>query len=563
MGFPLFAEALVQIFCSELNLYKQKWRTRKATELIEGTACSEDEKLEAGHAAGALNCVASVVGYREDETVWRKCLESYRDNYDGCVQAICMGIDGNQVEDLDMVQTAEEVFGLELTVIDLDETFGALASKVAITGCSSPVDSPMLGPTSEKVSLPGSEMEGVTIMEALVSRATAILNAHGVLHLSERGPVRPVCITQPHHSKKEIMFTTFIFSLAMAQANDIDFMWSSDSDSWVYPGTLDTAIRSIYPDERIGGTATRFSIHNAKDSTIACLAAATYEADFALQIGLLSSCDTTDCQPGPCALFRRKALEEIVLPWPPLSFPSPLTFPPKLVNDDRHLTTRLLLAHHSVTSNPSITTATDTPVTIPRYILQQTRWARASFVEATCYPRIFLLHHPILCLSTFRRFYIPGLNILIVTRYLATGTTASFSSLPDILARLLVASLYSAFALGKGWSAAPLHAASMLLFQAPQAAFQVWAALSMFENQWATGARSKAERSRVRRCGVANWVGQGGPLVVTAVWLGLVVAALGKCLAGKLGWGDWDGVAALGGFVGMVVAFVVAVWRGG
>ncbi|KAF4551986.1 Hypothetical protein D9617_11g008330 [Elsinoe fawcettii] len=555
-GFPLFAESIVQIICSEINIFKQRKRERKADEALED-GIDLDEKLEEGKSKTDISCVTSVVGYREDEIIWRKCLESYRDNYDGVVRAVCMGIDGNEVEDLAMVQTAEDVFGVELTIVDLDETFGALAGKASARLPSSPQDSPILGPISEKRPFVVDTPEQESIVTALVSKATAILEAHGSLYTSSTGPVRPICITQPHHSKKEIMFTAFIFSIAIAQANDISFLWSTDSDSWVYPGTLSTAIKSIYADERIGGTATRFSIHNSRESTIAYLAAATYEADFALQIGLLSACETTDCQPGPCALFRLSALEEAVLPWYQQNI---FGFRPKLVNDDRHLTTRLLLAGHRITSNPLITTATDTPVTIPRYIVQQIRWARASFVEGTCYPRIFLLHHPLLCLATFRRFYIPALNILIVTRYLLIGEGSGFSSLADIGARLALASLYSSCRVGRGIRDMPVHAASMLLFQVPQSAFQVWAGLSMFENQWGTTGRSQAEKQR----GLGLWwlVGQAGPLGVVGVWLVMVAGALGRWVAGRVV-EDGEMWGVLVGAVVMGAGYVGAIARGG
>lgn len=218
--------------------------------------------------------------------------------------------------DVYQVLTVNQVFGADLIIVELDETFGSLADKMSSQSPSPSDDPASLLPLHEK-SLPQVTVdeEEDDIVDTLVARASIILEAHGALYNTGFTSVRPVCITQPHHSKKEIMFTTFIFSLAIARANDIDFLWSSDSDSWVFPGTLDTAIKSIYSDARIGGTATRFSIHNDSASTIATLVAATYEADFALQIGVLSSCNTTDCQPGPCALFRVSALTPILLPW--------------------------------------------------------------------------------------------------------------------------------------------------------------------------------------------------------------------------------------------------------
>lgn len=172
------------------------------------------------------------------------------------------------------------------------------------------------------------------------------------------------------------------------------------------------------------------------------------------------------------------------------------------------------------------------------------------------------MHHPLLCLATFRRFYLPALNIWLVIRYLTSGQSAGFSSLPDVALRLATAGAYSAFRMGGGWTSVPRLCASMLLFQVPQAAFQVWAAASAFENGWGTGGRSEGER---RRKGAWEW-GKVGPVWVTGLWLGAVGGAVAKGVAVVL---DVGGKAVMGeevvagiGFVVVVVLFAVAVWRG-
>jgi len=151
------------------------------------------------------------------------------------------------------------------------------------------------------------------ILDLLVSRATSILSDQGVLDNLKR--LKPICITQPHRCKKEILFTNMIFLLALAKAQDVSFIWSSDSDSWIYPGALEEAVGSIAIDEAIGGSSLALKVHNQDESYIAKLVAAHYSADLYLSRGQLSAFDVTDCQPGPSAVFRRYALEPILVPW--------------------------------------------------------------------------------------------------------------------------------------------------------------------------------------------------------------------------------------------------------
>ena len=111
------------------------------------------------------------------------------------------------------------------------------------------------------------------------------------------------------------MFTNFIFGLALGRFNNISYLWTSDSDTWVYPDTLYQTIGCMAADPSIGGSCASLSIHNEKESLVSALGAAAYWSELAITRGLTGAVDTVDCQPGPCAAFRVAALEPVLMDW--------------------------------------------------------------------------------------------------------------------------------------------------------------------------------------------------------------------------------------------------------
>ena len=152
------------------------------------------------------------------------------------------------------------------------------------------------------------------VLGFLITRASQILQENSLLYVPA-GVLQPICLYQPHLSKKDIMFTTLIFALAFAGANNIDFIWSSDSDSWIYPDTLHQALGSMVSNESVAGSCTALRIHNHCASVVAKMVAATYSTDLALTSGMLGAFDAVDCQSGPCALFRKDPLRAILVAW--------------------------------------------------------------------------------------------------------------------------------------------------------------------------------------------------------------------------------------------------------
>ncbi|KAF4547866.1 Hypothetical protein D9617_35g090170 [Elsinoe fawcettii] len=505
-GYPLIAEGVIQAVCSEVNRRKMLARRSAAAQMT----C--EDKMEIGSAVRA-ECIATVVGYREDATIFRQCLDSYDANFDNRHKAVCIGIDGNDQEDLEMTEVAEQVFGDRLLKIELPESFGQIARNRMMSDFNY---------EKQHFREKGDDSDG-WMVASLMTKAADILRSHGVLYCSADDP-QPICIVQPHHSKKEIMFTTFIFALALARANDVEFIWSSDSDSWVFKDTIATAIDCIQPDEKLAGSCTSLTIHNGKASVVASMVAATYETDLALTSGLLSSCDSTDCQSGPCAIFRCEALKSIILPW----YNQMVLGQRPIVNEDRHLTTRILLTGDKVTYNPLIEVATDTPTTITKWCAQQVRWSRATAIETFCYPRMFMMRHPVLFIYSFRRLLVPVVNFAIVTRYLVTGVGSQFSSMEDIGVRVLLCALYATLHRNNGIKGFFIHAFSQVFLQVPQAAFLFYASITMFDSSWGGGLRSGSAKSGLlqRQFGGKHV----GAMLVTILWVATVAAAFTRYL---------------------------------
>lgn len=115
--------------------------------------------------------------------------------------------------------------------------------------------------------------------------------------------------------KKGIMFTTFIFSLVIAEMLGIEFMWSSDSDTMVLEDTLERTISTIAGDPTVGGASSGLTVHNGDDTVVTRLTATVYWAELYLTRSTPACTATSDCQSGPCTAFRLSALSAILMPW--------------------------------------------------------------------------------------------------------------------------------------------------------------------------------------------------------------------------------------------------------
>jgi hyaluronan synthase len=129
------------------------------------------------------------------------------------------------------------------------------------------------------------------------------------------GGITKLCIYEPHLHKKAIMFTSFIFSIVISEALDIEFMWSSDSDTIVLPDSLPKTIATVAGDENAGGASSGLIVHNEHETLWTKLASAVYWCELYLTRSAVASSGTSECQSGPSAVFRVSALPGILYCW--------------------------------------------------------------------------------------------------------------------------------------------------------------------------------------------------------------------------------------------------------
>jgi hyaluronan synthase len=537
--FPITIESIWQISLAEVNRRKNIRRIQKIKPVVdEETGFTEKQKV--------VRHMASIVGYREEPGLFTKCLQSYRSSPG--LEIMLVGIDGDQAEDMEMVRiagevcnnrklhcsrlTAVQVFPETMVKIHIEEPYGPLAVRIAQTYVDRKLEDtkgveykPHM---NDETQTPPKELLEESYKYALrmvFEKAVATLQEHKVLHIpgSDLGAI---CLYQPHKCKKDIMFTNMIFSLALGQANDIEYLWTSDSDTWVYPETLYQVIGCMSADPLIGGSCSALSIHNGHESIIANLGAAAYWTELAITRGQTGAVDSVDCQPGPCAAFRLIALEPILLRWYTQTSIGIKT----VVNEDRHLTTNLLLNGWKVTFNTSALASTDTPTTLLRWLLQQIRWARATHIETFQYPQVYSIHNPILFVTAMRRFYGPLIIGIFTIRYVLTGYTVHTYSLVDLLGRIILCTGYNCLVNGKNMNGLTYLICSQVFYQLPLPGIMFWSVVTMLEGGWGTRMRSESEQKKERWAGLENlW-----STTAVVVWMGFVAAALTRFVAYRL-----------------------------
>ncbi|KAG4034925.1 hypothetical protein MFRU_002g02740 [Monilinia fructicola] len=524
---PITVESLWQISLAEINRKKNVERVKKLEQKL---SFQDAEKGRQTKEDVAARCISSVVGYREEANLWRKCLQSYY-NSPG-LEIMLIGIDGDHDGDMEMISVAQQVFP-DLIKIHLEEPYGPLAMRIVQNYITRELYDEKN--SSSKWGFASATTDPTDIPPALLSEAHAYafrtivekahttLREHNALSSSPDAKskfLHAICLYQPHKCKKDIMFTNMIFSLALGQANNIEYLWTSDSDTIVYPDTLYQTVGCMSADPLIGGSCSALSIHNDQDSAIASLGSAAYWSELAITRGQTGAVDSVDCQPGPCAAFRLIALEPILLPWYTQTSLGVKT----VVNEDRHLTTNLLLRNWKVTFNTCALASTDTPTTLLRWLLQQMRWARATHIECFQYPQIYSIHGVVLFVTAMRRFYGPLIIGVFTLRYVFTGYTIHAFQSWDFVLRVAVCTCYNSWRNKSHVGSIKYLILSQLFYQLPLPGIMFWSVLTVLEGGWGTSMRSANEQKKSRFAGWDNlW-----STTAVVIWMGFVAAAVAR-----------------------------------
>lgn len=309
---PITFESIWQISLAEINRSKNVERVKQLEQKL---SLQDAEKGVQTKDDVAARCIASVVGYREEASLWMRCLQSYH-NTPG-LEIMLIGIDGDHDGDMEMVSVAQQVrvfpapskqipriyhkilinvhFKVfpDLIKIHIEEPYGPLAVRITQNYITRKLYDEKSS-SSKWASASGSastSFDSTDIPSALLSEAHAYafrivlekalttLREHNALSPardSKTKALHPICLYQPHKCKKDIMFTNMIFALALGQANSIEYLWTSDSDTIVYPDTLYQTVGCMSADPLIGGSCSALSIHNDQESAIAALGSAAY-----------------------------------------------------------------------------------------------------------------------------------------------------------------------------------------------------------------------------------------------------------------------------------------------
>jgi hyaluronan synthase len=142
--------------------------------------------------------------------------------------------------------------------------------------------------------------------------------------LSARGPFTTgitndeciaVCLVQPHVGTKEIRFATWLTSMVLADSLRVEYLWSSDSDSFVQSGAIDLTINSISDCINVGAASVALEVHNRDATLISRLCASQFRSQIYLDKACPAAIGQSTVVTGPSALFRIKALMQVIMPW--------------------------------------------------------------------------------------------------------------------------------------------------------------------------------------------------------------------------------------------------------
>ncbi|KAF4343934.1 alfa-L-rhamnosidase [Fusarium beomiforme] len=456
--------------------------------------------------ASKLDCLVAVVGYREDPKLFSRALESYKTARGHAFTVV--GIDGDDEEDQDMVDVFDKVYPSESHKIYIEEPLGEVAQRVYAKYAEMDIDQ--------------SKLNDVVIRHCM-KLARAILDQQN-FSIGGADGIRHLCLIQRHMHKKGIMFTTFVFSLVVADILGIEFMWSSDSDTMVLEATLEGTISTIAGDPTVGGASSGLTVHNGDDTVVTRLAETVYWAELYLTRSTPGCTATSDCQSGPCTAFRLSALSSILIPW----YMQRVFGKRMIVNEDRHLTTNLLVRGWGVVFASDVLTYTETPNTMTRWLSQQVRWARATHIESLLIPRVYAMTHPMAFYAAARREVGPLVATITVLLYLFTSRKLLYLSYSDLFLRLGLAAAYNLARNPHRLRVASLFwvVPGMFFYNVPLPAIHLWSLLTMTADTWGTAMRATSELSK-KESSRKRWFETG----FFVIWMGIVGGTVARWAA--------------------------------
>ncbi|EIM90557.1 uncharacterized protein STEHIDRAFT_107339 [Stereum hirsutum FP-91666 SS1] len=317
----------------------------------------------------------AVVGYREDEEAWIKCLQSLQAQ-DYPIKHIIGVVDENDGPDLDMATAFGKAFPEDECLITYWETIKEM-------GCRTPTRWEFLKMWFTQAPREGQE-------EAHVVAWNHILAGMGQL---EWNLLFAAARTQaPRHA----MFTSFVVGTYALGTRDA--MLTTDSDTYVHPDAVTHLLALLMSDVRMAGVTGDVRIWNKDDSFLALMSSLRYWFAFKPFRGVLNASFSASRElfplrrilSGPLGLYKTSDLMSVLGPWILQSFLGKET----TFGDDRHLTNRILSLGHWTGYLHLAKCESDTPAGFVRWVKQQTRWSKSFFREALVPEEFCLVYLP-------------------------------------------------------------------------------------------------------------------------------------------------------------------------
>lgn len=105
---PLTLDILLTIFSAEFNRFMNEGRRQKLQDVPQKSQDLEKASMLPSSTNEGAECMATIVGYREDPELFARALDSYK-NIPEC-RLVLVGVDGDDVPDMEMIRVFQQVY---------------------------------------------------------------------------------------------------------------------------------------------------------------------------------------------------------------------------------------------------------------------------------------------------------------------------------------------------------------------------------------------------------------------------------------------------------------------
>ncbi|KAJ7594665.1 hyaluronan synthase 2 [Mycena floridula] len=398
-GIILLTDFLVQFSCALINRIKVNRIAARAKRDNETAVMNGDISI-------------AVVGYREDDGAWRKCLRSLQQQT-WTPRAIIAVVDGNEAPDLQMANAfGDEFHGKSVAVIHLPILLSTVYKEAYVRALA----------TAGNTHKPNKAvrfwrwLRNTTTLNQLMAHKHAreeIISC--VAQWEEEFNITnfdAVCFSQPHGHKRTAMFTAFAMAMYVYRSKDAIF--TTDSDTLLEPNALEEMFMLLESSPNIGGVTADVKIWNRNESFLALMCGVRYWFAFNVERACQSLWGCVTCLSGPMGLYRTYDLDRILGPWSLQTFGGKET----TFGDDRHLTNQLLALGLDTKYTHRTFCQSESPTQYVRWIKQQTRWSKSFFREAFWFPKAFAYHRLWLSVETTKQSLYPFILISTILHFL-------------------------------------------------------------------------------------------------------------------------------------------------